>query len=88
MATLVLKSTYSLLQKELKVIDESHKHIGHSGYKPEGETHFKIKMKATVFGGLTRLDMQRQVFKALSEEMESRIHALSLELSSELNKKK
>ena len=66
---------------ELKVIDESHKHIGHSGYKPEGETHFKIKMKATVFGGLTRLDMQRQVFKALSEEMESRIHALSLELS-------
>ena len=66
---------------ELKVIDESHKHIGHSGYKPEGETHFKIKMKATVFGGLTRLDMQRQVFKALSEEMETRIHALSLELS-------
>ena len=66
---------------ELKVIDESHKHIGHSGYKPEGETHFKIKMKATVFDGLTRLDMQRQVFKALSKEMESRIHALSLELS-------
>lgn len=66
---------------ELDVIDESHKHIGHSGYKPEGETHFKIKMKTTVFGGLTRLDMQRQVFKALSEEMESRIHALSLELS-------
>ena len=66
---------------ELKVIDESHKHIGHSGYKPEGETHFKIKMKASVFGGLTRLDMQRQVFKALSKEMESRIHALSLELS-------
>ena len=66
---------------ELKVIDESHKHIGHSGYKPEGETHFKIKMKAKVFGGLTRLDMQRQVFKALSKEMESRIHALSLELS-------
>ena len=66
---------------ELNVIDESHKHIGHAGYKPEGETHFKIKMKATVFGGLTRIDMQRQVFKALSEEMESRIHALSLELS-------
>ena len=66
---------------ELNVIDESHKHIGHAGYKPEGETHFKIKMKATVFGGLTRIDMQRQVFKALSKEMESRIHALSLELS-------
>jgi len=66
---------------ELNVIDESHKHIGHSGYKPEGETHFKIKMKATVFESLTRLDMQRQVFKVLSEEMETRIHALSLELS-------
>ena len=66
---------------ELNVIDESDKHIGHAGYKPEGETHFKVKMKATVFYGLTRLDMQRQVFKALSEEMESRIHALSLELS-------
>ena len=67
---------------ELNVIDESDQHVGHVGYKPEGETHFKVKMKAKVFDGITRLDMQRKVFKALDKEMADRIHALSLELSS------
>ena len=66
---------------ELNVIDESHKHVGHIGHKPEGETHFRVKMKSHVFAGLTRLDMQRLVFKALKTEMDSRIHALSLDLS-------
>ena len=35
----------------LNVIDESYKHVGHIGYKPEGETHFRVEMKSTVFKG-------------------------------------
>ncbi len=65
----------------LNVIDESYKHVGHIGYKPEGETHFRVEMKSTVFKGLSRLEMQRQVFRVLKNEMDNRIHALSLHLS-------
>ncbi len=66
---------------ELNVIDESHKHVGHMGYKPEGETHFRVEMKSATFTGLSRLEMQRQVFKVLKNEMANRVHALSLDLS-------
>ena len=66
----------------LNVIDESYKHVGHIGYKPEGETHFRVEMKSKAFKGLSRLEMQRQVFWVLKNEMEDRIHALSLYLSS------
>jgi len=65
----------------LNVIDESYKHVGHIGYRPEGETHFRVEMKSTAFQGLNRLEMQRQVFKVLENEMKNQIHALSLHLS-------
>tara|TARA_B100000029_G_scaffold377518_1_gene372245 strand:+ start:92 stop:349 length:258 start_codon:yes stop_codon:yes gene_type:complete len=66
---------------ELNVIDESHKHIGHIGYKPGGETHFKVEMKSSIFAGLSRLEMHRKVFKVLENEIDNSIHALSLDLS-------
>ena len=66
---------------QLDVIDESHLHEGHVGAKPEGETHFKVKMKSNKFLGMSRVNMQREVYKALDLEMKDKIHALSLELS-------
>ena len=65
----------------LNVIDESHLHAGHVGAKPEGETHFKVEMKSNKFLGMSRVNMQREVYKALELEMEDKIHAISLELS-------
>jgi len=38
-------------------------------------------MKSKAFKGLNRLEMQRQVFKVLKNEMNNQIHALSLHLS-------
>ena len=66
----------------INVIDESHLHAGHVGARPEGETHFKVEMKSNQFLGMSRLSMQREVYKALEIEMKNKIHALSLELSS------
>ena len=66
---------------ELNVIDESHLHEGHVGARPEGETHFKVEMKSSKFLGMNRVNMQREVYKALELEMTDKIHALSLELS-------
>ncbi|MBL4604021.1 MAG: BolA family transcriptional regulator [Emcibacteraceae bacterium] len=62
----------------LEVIDESHKHAGHSGARPEGETHFHINMTASDFNGKNRVQRQRTVYKILEDEMKGPIHALSL----------
>ena len=65
----------------LNVIDESHLHVGHIGSSPEGETHFKVVMKSQKFLGMSKINMQREVYELLKDEMNSKIHALSLTLS-------
>lgn len=62
----------------LDVIDESHRHAGHVGARPGGETHFRVEVVAAVFEGKSRLERQRLVYAALKEEMSQQIHALSL----------
>lgn len=66
----------------LDVVDESHQHHGHSGWREGGETHFRIKMVARAFSGKSRIDRHRLVNSILAEELASRVHALALELSS------
>ena len=64
----------------LEVIDESHKHAGHAGARPEGETHFHINMTASELNGKSRVERQRMIYKILSDEMAGPVHALSLSL--------
>lgn len=64
----------------LEVVDESHRHVGHAGHRPEGETHFHVRAVSPLFAGESRLARQRRVYKLLSAELESRVHALSLDL--------
>jgi BolA protein len=63
---------------ELAVHDESALHAGHAGARPGGETHFRVKIVAAAFEGLSRVERQRRVYAALSREMEGQVHALSL----------
>ena len=67
----------------LEVIDESDLHEGHSGSRPGGETHFRVVMVSKSFTGLSRIQRQREVHRALKIELEEQIHALSLNLSAE-----
>ena len=67
---------------QLKVVDDSDKHAGHVGARPEGETHFRVHMTSDAFEGMSRLERQRAVYAVLSEEMADRVHALQLRLSS------
>ena len=62
----------------LAVVDESHRHAGHAGARPGGETHFHVEVVAAAFQGKSRLERQRLVYAALKEEMSAQIHALSL----------
>ena len=64
----------------LEVIDESELHRGHAGWREGGQTHFRIRMTAPVFAGLSRIERHRLVNRALGDIV-PRIHALALELS-------
>lgn len=72
------KLTASLNPLRLEVVDESHRHAGHAGARPGGETHFRVEIVAAAFQGKTRLERQRLVYAVLKEEMSQQIHALSL----------
>lgn len=72
------KLTAAFSPAELSVADESGKHIGHAGSRPEGETHFSVRIVAEAFEGLSRVERQRRVYAALADELKSHIHALSV----------
>jgi BolA protein len=66
----------------LSVVDDSHKHAGHAGARPEGETHYTVTIATTEFEGMSRVAMQRAVMAILQPEFESGLHALSIKASS------
>ena len=67
---------------QLDVVDDSHKHAGHSGARPEGETHYTVIIVAETFDGLSRVARQRAVMDVLKPEFDSGLHALSIKASS------
>lgn len=68
----------ALQPDELSVVDESHRHAGHAGARPEGESHFRVRIVAAAFAGRTRIERQRMVYAALGDLMRSDVHALAL----------
>ena len=65
----------------LEIVDESHRHAGHAGARPEGETHFRVVITSTVFENLSRVQRQRLVYDCLGDLLSAPIHALSLRTS-------
>ena len=76
--TIRQKLTERFAPTRLTVIDESHRHAGHTGARPEGETHFAVTITSAAFSGLSRVARQRLVYDALKQELASGVHALSL----------
>ena len=72
------KLTDAFSPAELNVIDESHKHAGHAGARPEGETHFRVEIIAAAFDGKSLIARHRLINQALAEELADRVHALSI----------
>ena len=73
------KLTAALAPASLDVIDDSHKHAGHAGARPQGEGHFTVRVVSAKFEGLNRVARQRLVYGALKDELETDIHALAIE---------
>jgi BolA protein len=61
----------------VEVVDESHLHAGHAGARAGGG-HFRAVVVSERFEGLGRVERQRLVYDALSGEMGTAIHALSM----------
>lgn len=73
------KLTAAFSPQKLEVIDESHQHAGHSGARPDGESHFRVRIVAEAFHGKSRVDRHRMVNAALAVELKERVHALAIE---------
>lgn len=76
--TIRRKLTEGLNPVRLDVVDDSHRHTGHAGARPGGETHFNVGVVSDAFVGKSRVERQRMVFKLLEAELADRIHALAL----------
>jgi BolA family transcriptional regulator, general stress-responsive regulator len=72
------KLTAGLQPARLAIIDESHRHAGHAGARPEGESHFRVEIVAAAFAGESRIARQRRVYALLAEELAGPVHALAL----------
>jgi BolA family transcriptional regulator, general stress-responsive regulator len=77
-ATIRQKLTERLAPSRIEIIDESHRHAGHAGARPEGETHFAVTIISPAFAGMSRVARQRLVYQTLADELATRVHALSL----------
>lgn len=63
--------------QELLVKDQSHLHIGHAGAE-DGKGHFDVTIVSSVFTGLGRVRRHQMIYDALSDLIESDIHALRI----------
>ena len=77
---IVAKLSAKFVPTTLEVIDESARHQGHAGSRPDGETHFRIRIFADSLSGKSRLEQHRAIMEALSDELRDRIHALAIEV--------
>jgi BolA protein len=72
------KLTEAFAPTHLDVVDESHKHVGHAGHRPGGETHFRVYIVSETFRGKSRIDRHRMVNETLSGELAGSVHALAI----------
>jgi BolA protein len=79
--TISAKLAQAFAPQALEVIDESHQHAGHSGARPDGESHFRVKIVAEAFRAKSRVDQHRMVNAVLAEELKERVHALAIQAS-------
>lgn len=62
----------------LSVVDESHQHAGHSGWREGGETHFRLEVVSAAFEGKSRVERHRMVNALLDDAFKRGLHALAL----------
>ncbi len=62
---------------ELLIKDQSQLHAGHEGAK-DGKGHFDVTIVSQAFDGVNRVQRHKMVYDALSQLLETDIHALRI----------
>jgi BolA family transcriptional regulator, general stress-responsive regulator len=75
------KLTEAFTPQSLKVEDESHRHEGHAGHRPGGETHYRVYIVSEAFKGKTRIERHRVINETLAGELAGGVHALAIHAS-------
>jgi BolA family transcriptional regulator, general stress-responsive regulator len=75
------KLTKAFQPESLKVVDESHRHEGHAGWRPGGETHYRLYIVSSAFQGKSRIERHRMINEALARELQGGVHALAIHAS-------
>lgn len=70
--------TIAFAPSRLAVINDSARHSGHSGDDGSGESHFALEIESAAFAGISRLERQRMVNRALGDIPGQRVHALAI----------
>ena len=66
---------------QLQVLDESADHAGHVGANGLGYgTHFRVRIAAPAFEGLSRVAAHRLVYDALKPYIDAGLHALAIDI--------
>jgi BolA family transcriptional regulator, general stress-responsive regulator len=65
--------------ERLEVVNDSHRHAGHSGDDGTGESHFSILIRSQVLAPMARVARHRAVHAALGD-LNQRVHAIALDL--------
>ena len=76
---IIARLTEVFRPESLDVVDESHLHKGHAGHRPEGETHFRVRLVSPAFQGQSRVTVHRAVYAALEAEIAGGVHALAID---------
>ena len=66
--------------KNVDVLNNSNLHKNHISSPKSGNSHFKIIIHDKNFHNLSRVQFHQKIYKCLSEELDSFIHALEIEI--------
>ncbi len=70
--------TVAFAPARLAVINDTARHHGHAGDDGSGESHFTVEIESAAFTGVSRLERQRMVNRALGDIPGTRVHALAI----------
>ena len=70
--------TAAFAPSRLEVINDSASHRGHAGHDGTDESHFTVEIESAAFAGVSRVERQRRVNRALGDIPGQRVHALAI----------
>ena len=68
-----------IIIEDIKIVDNSHKHVGHKFYSSE-KFHLELQIKSVFLSSLPRVSAQKMIMKILSNDLKTKIHALEIRI--------